>query len=65
MVFSGGGIAIAGLAGSEISTAVTVGNPIGVVIGWYSVRVDWKWGRAVGWSKAILGGSRGSSNQSK
>ena len=46
VVFSLGGIAVAGLRGSKVGTAVSVIDSIGVVVCWGNIRVDW--GRAVG-----------------
>jgi hypothetical protein len=65
VVFSLGGIAVAGLRGSKVGTAVSVIDTIGVVVCWGDIRVDggrsisrnWgrsvgrNWGRSVGWGR--------------
>ena len=53
VVFSLGVIAVAGLRGSKVGTAVAVIDSIGVVVCWGDIRVDW--GRSVSWdgSRAI------------
>ena len=53
VVFSLGVIAVAGLRGSKVGTAVAVIDSIGVVVCWGDIGVDW--GRSVSWdgSRAI------------
>ena len=60
VVFSLGGIAVAGLRGSKVGTAVSVIDSIGVVVCWGYIRVDrggtisgdWDWSWAVSRSRS-------------
>jgi len=57
VVFSLGGIAIAGLRSSKVGTAVSIGDSVVVVVGWDSVWVGRLstigWGRGINWGRSI------------
>jgi len=74
VVLSTGVVAIAGLRGSKVGTAVSVIDSIGVVVCWGDIRVDWgravSWdwdgSRGIGWGRgrnSVLGSSNGSQSK--
>jgi hypothetical protein len=76
VVFSLGGIAIAGLRSSKVGTTVAVIDSIGVVVCWGNIRVnwgrsvgwDWDRGRSISWGRGrdgVLRSSSGNSHKSK
>jgi len=70
VVLSVGVVSISGLRGSKVSTAVSIGDSIVVVVGWDSVRVDglstvnWGWGVSRS-GDGVLGSSSGNGHKSE
>ena len=68
-VFSIGGVSIAVLIGSKVSSTVSIIDGISIVICWGDISINWSWAIgwswSISWSWGILGCSTGNSQESR
>ena len=68
-VFTVGGVSIAILVGSKVSSTVSIIDSITIVICWGDISINWSWAIgwcwSISWSWGILGCSTGNSQESR